>query len=299
MKKLLAIITAALICVSCAGCNGSNNGIRDITKAERSELVNYNGSVSATGEISCAYQDVNGYIIIDFVAEGKDQYRTWHAQFKPGRSTPEAAEYYFESHSGDVATFYGKFDTQRSTRSASNYLIVTEIMLNGKKITANEFFNDPPTETSPTAPPTEPLTEAPTEAPTEPPTEAPTEPPTEAPTEAPTMGTKIYEDDKFIFYFVKTEPNYDDLNTYFTIKNKTKNTYKIHCDYLTLNNSTYSNIYMSEYMQENTQSLVRAQVTDDFVDTEMTVISAGGQFRLDNEDNDEDTIIIKIPNTKI
>ena len=140
MKKLLAIITAALICVSRTGCNGNNSGVRDITAAERSELINYSGLVSATGEISCAYQDSDGYIIIDFVAEGKDQYRTWHAQFKPERSTPEAAEYYFESHNGDVATFYGKFDTQRSTRSASNYLIVTEIMLNGKKITANKFF---------------------------------------------------------------------------------------------------------------------------------------------------------------
>ncbi|MGO5112271.1 hypothetical protein ACTQ3M_05240 [Oscillospiraceae bacterium LCP25S3_E10] len=294
MKKLLAFIAAALICVSCTGCNGNNSGVRDITAAERSELINYSGLVSATGEISCAYQDSDGYIIIDFVAEGKDQYRTWHAQFKPERSTPKAAEYYFESHNGDVATFYGKFDTQRSTRSASNYLIVTEIMLNGKKITANKFFNDPPTE----APPAEPLTEAPTEPPTEPPTEAPTEAPTEISTKE-NAGTKIYEDDKFTFYFVKVEPSFGDLNTYFTIKNKTKSTYKIHCDYLTLNNSTYSNIYMSEYMQENTQSLVRAQIADDFVDTKMTVISAGGQFKLDNEDNDEDTITIKIPDTKI
>lgn len=297
MKKLLAFIAAALICVSCVGCNGNSSGVRDVTAAERSELINYDGLVSATGEISGAYQDSDGYIIIDFVAEGKDQYRTWHAQFKPERSTPEAAEYYFESHRDDVATFYGKFDTQRSTRSASNYLIVTEIMLNGRKITANKFFNDPPTETSPTAspttPPAEPLTEAPTEAPTEPPTEAPTEASTEA-----TAGTKIYEDDKFIFYFVKVEPSYDDLNTYFTVENKTKDTYLIQCDYITLNKKTYNFIILSDYVQGDTQSLIDPQINDDFVDTDLSVSSAGGQFRLYNQENGEYSTI-KIPDTKI
>lgn len=292
MKKLLAFIAAALICVSCACCNGNSSGVRDVTTAERGELIGYDGLVSATGKISYAYQDDDGYIVIVLVAETKDEYNTWYAQFKPERSTPEAAEYYFESHSGDVATFYGKFDTQRSTRSASNYLIVTEIMLNGRKITANKFFNDPPTETSPTASPAEPLTEAPTEA--------PTEPPTEAPTEAPTVGTKIYEDDKFIFYFVKTEPNYDDLNTYFTVENKTKDTYLIQCDYITLNKRTYNSIILSDYVQGDTQSLIDPEISDDFVDTNLSVTSAGGRFRAYNKSKDnDDMILITIPDTKI
>lgn len=287
MKRLLAVITAALICVSCCSCG--NKPYSDVTQVPRSELIGYEGTVCAKGGITGAAQDKNSYVKISFTGNGQD----WYAMFKSDVSSPQAVENYFDSISGNTASFYGTFDTQRSTRAAKNYLQCTSVVFQGREITPNTQFDEPTTQA-----PTEKLTETPTQAPTETPTEEPTEAPTETPTEA-TVGTKIYEDDKFTFYFVKVEPSFGDLNTYFTIKNKTKSTYKIHCDYLTLNNSTYSNIYMSEYMQENTQSLVRAQIADDFVDTKMTVISAGGQFRLDNEDNDEDTITIKIPNTKI
>lgn len=283
MKKLLAVITAALICVSCCSCG--SNMYSDVTQMTRSELIGYEGTVCAKGGITGATQDKNGYIKISFTGNGQD----WYAMFKSEVSSPQAVENYFDSISGNTASFYGTFDTQRSTRSAKNYLQCTSVVFQGREITPDTQFDEP-------------TTQAPTERPTQAPKEVPTEESTEAPTEISTKenaGTKIYEDDKFTFYFVKVEPSFGDLNTYFTIKNKTKSTYKIHCDYLTLNNSTYSNIYMSEYMQENTQSLVRAQIADDFVDTKMTVISAGGQFKLDNEDNDEDTITIKIPDTKI
>ena len=283
MKKLLAVITAALICVSCCSCG--SNMYSDVTQMTRSELIGYEGTVCAKGGITGATQDKNGYIKISFTGNGQD----WYAMFKSEVSSPQAVENYFDSISGNTASFYGTFDTQRSTRSAKNYLQCTSVVFQGREITPDTQFDEP-------------TTQAPTERPTQAPKEDPTEESTEAPTEISTKenaGTKIYEDDKFTFYFVKVEPSFGDLNTYFTIKNKTKSTYKIHCDYLTLNNSTYSNIYMSEYMQENTQSLVRAQIADDFVDTKMTVISAGGQFKLDNEDNDEDTITIKIPDTKI
>ena len=283
MKKLLAVITAALICVSCCSCG--SNMYSDVTQMTRSELIGYEGTVCAKGGITGATQDKNGYIKISFTGNGQD----WYAMFKSEVSSPQAVENYFDSISGNTASFYGTFDTQRSTRSAKNYLQCTSVVFQGREITPYTQFDEP-------------TTQAPTERPTQAPKEVPTEESTEAPTEISTKenaGTKIYEDDKFTFYFVKVEPSFGDLNTYFTIKNKTKSTYKIHCDYLTLNNSTYSNIYMSEYMQENTQSLVRAQIADDFVDTKMTVISAGGQFKLDNEDNDEDTITIKIPDTKI
>ena len=283
MKRLLAIITAALICVSCCSCG--SNMYSDVTQMTRSELIGYEGTVCAKGGITGATQDKNGYIKISFTGNGQD----WYAMFKSEVSSPQAVENYFDSISGNTASFYGTFDTQRSTRSAKNYLQCTSVVFQGREITPDTQFDEP-------------TTQAPTERPTQAPKEVPTEESTEAPTEISTKenaGTKIYEDDKFTFYFVKVEPSFGDLNTYFTIKNKTKSTYKIHCDYLTLNNSTYSNIYMSEYMQENTQSLVRAQIADDFVDTKMTVISAGGQFKLDNEDNDEDTITIKIPDTKI
>lgn len=283
MKKLLAVITAALICVSCCSCG--SNMYSDVTQMTRSELIGYEGTVCAKGGITGATQDKNGYIKISFTGNGQD----WYAMFKSEVSSPQATENYFDSISGNSASFYGTFDTQRSTRAAKNYLQCSSVVFQGREITPYTQFDEP-------------ATQAPTERPTQAPTEVPTEKSTEAPTEISTKenaGTKIYEDDKFTFYFVKVEPSFGDLNTYFTIKNKTKSTYKIHCDYLTLNNSTYSNIYMSEYMQENTQSLVRAQIADDFVDTKMTVISAGGQFKLDNEDNDEDTITIKIPDTKI
>lgn len=283
MKKLLAVITAALICVSCCSCG--SNMYSNVTQMTRSELIGYEGTVCAKGGITGAAQDKNGYVKISFTGNGQD----WYAMFKSEVSSPQATENYFDSISGNSASFYGTFDTQRSTRAAKNYLQCSSVVFQGREITPYTQFDEP-------------ATQAPTERPTQAPTEVPTEKSTEAPTEISTKenaGTKIYEDDKFTFYFVKVEPSFGDLNTYFTIKNKTKSTYKIHCDYLTLNNSTYSNIYMSEYMQENTQSLVRAQIADDFVDTKMTVISAGGQFKLDNEDNDEDTITIKIPDTKI
>lgn len=286
MKKLLAVITAALICVSCCSCG--NKPYSDVTQVPRSELIGYEGTVCAKGGITGAAQDKNGYVKISFTGSGQD----WYAIFKSDVSSPQAVENYFDSISGNTASFYGTFDTQRSTRAAKNYLQCTSVVFQGREITPDTQFDEPTTQAS-----TEKLTETPTQAPTETPTEEPTEAPTETPTEA-TVGTKIYEDNKFIFYFVKTEPSYDDLNTYFTVENKTKDTYLIQCDYITLNKKTYNFIILSDYVQGNTQSLIDPQINDDFVDTNLSVASAGGQFRLYNQENGEYSTI-KIPDTKI
>lgn len=284
MKRLLAIITAALICVSCCSCG--SNMYSDVTQMTRSELIGYEGTVCAKGGITGATQDKNGYIKISFTGNGQD----WYAMFKSEVSSPQAVENYFDSISGNTASFYGTFDTQRSTRSAKNYLQCTSVVFQGREITPDTQFDEP-------------TTQAPTEKPTQAPKEVPTEKSTEAPTEISTKenaGTKIYEDDKFTFYFVRVAPNgLGDLNAYFTVENKTKDTYLIQCDYITLNKKTYNFIILSNYIQGNTQSLIDPQVNDDFVDAELSVTSAGGQFRLYNEDNDEHSITIKIPDTKI
>lgn len=272
MKKLLAVFTAALICVSCCSCG--SNMYSDVTQMTRSELIGYEGTVCTKGGITGAAQDKNGYVKISFTGNGQD----WYAMFKSEVSSPQAAENYFDSISGNTASFYGTFDTQRSTRSAKNYLQCTSVVFQGREITPYTQFDEPTTQ-----------------APTEKPTQAPTEVPTEEP-----AGTKIYEDDKFTFYFVRVAPNgLGDLNAYFTVENKTKDTYLIQCDYITLNKKTYNFIILSSYIQGNTQSLIDPQVNDDFVDTDLSVTSAGGQFRLYNKDSDEHSITIKIPDTKI
>ena len=105
MKKLLAVCTAALICVSCCSCG--SNMYSDVTQMTRSELIGYEGTVCAKGGITGATQDKNGYIKISFTGNGQD----WYAMFKSEVSSPQAVENYFDSISGNTASFYGTFDT--------------------------------------------------------------------------------------------------------------------------------------------------------------------------------------------
>lgn len=262
MKKFMVIAAALIIMVS-SGCN--SNSLQQVGN------IQSDGSMRVTGEITSSYENYGGKVEIEFKVDG----RKWQAEFYPDDSNnTTAAANWFKDAVGENAVFYGEVDD-------NNKLKVTKVFVRSKKITTDTKFAQPKKSKS---------VEVPTESPTEVITEASTETPTQITTESvinPNSQNKIYENDKFVFYFKGTKVSGNNLDVYFTIENKTTNTYLIQCDYLTLNKNTYNSVIMSHYVQGGTKSLVKTTIMDDFVDTEMKITSAGGQFRIYDESGEK------------